>query len=197
MLIAATFVCAYILFAFIVARRIHDKTVEGILEAHRAENPLPYICSFALRRDVESCQKWLLQGYDPNQRCTIVVSRLGQQTITLEQVSPLMISAQQNDTVMFNLLLQFGASVRCKDFCNRDLLMIASWFSSKDIVRELLICPNGIDWKRNKDTDGNDALYYAQLSGDTEIIAMLCEYGFSTKTPLSSGTHNKADNTNI
>ncbi len=190
--VLSTLLSAYVLYAFVVAQQIRDKTTEEILKNHRAENPLPHICCATLRCDTECCQKLLQQGYDPDQRCTIVVSRLNQQEITLEQVSPLMISAQQNDTAMFDLLSRYGANVRCKDFYNRDLLMIASWFSSREIVKKLLSCADGIDWLSNKDINGNDALYYAQISGDLEIISMLREYGFSTKSFPSCGVHNRA-----
>ena len=171
---------AYVLYAFVIARQIRDRTLAEIIENHRAENPLPDICESVLRRDAEACRKYLLRGDDPDQRCTIVVSRIGE-TITLAQMTPLMISAQQNNAEIFELLLRFGANVRCKDSYNRDALMIASWFSSKDIVHWLLTCSENIKWLSNKDVNGNDALFYAQLSGSPEIITMLREYGFYLK----------------
>lgn len=171
---------AHVLYAFVIARQIRDRTIAEIIESHRSENPLPDICESVLRRDAEDCRKWLLRGDDPEQRCTIVVSRIGE-TITLAQMSPLMISAQQNNTEIFELLLRFGASLRCKDFYNRDILMIASWFSSKEIVHKLLSYSDNIKWLSNKDVNGNNALFYAQLSGCPEIITMLREHGFYPK----------------
>ena len=168
----------YVLYAFVVAQQIRDKTLTEIAENHRADNPLPNICESVLRRDIEDCRKFLLRGDDPEQRCTVIISRIDE-TIRLEQVSPLMISAQQNDTIMFDLLCQFGANLRCKDFYNRDLLMVASWFASKEIIHKLLVSEANLNWLGNKDFSGNNALFYAQLSGNTEVISILREYGFS------------------
>ncbi|XP_074522330.1 uveal autoantigen with coiled-coil domains and ankyrin repeats isoform X2 [Halichoeres trimaculatus] len=87
--------------------------------------------------------------------------------------TPLVLATQMCHPRICQLLLERGADITTRDKQNKTALILGCEFGCKDAVEVLL--KNGIDVK-TVDGLGHDAFYYARLSKNQELVAMVKSY---------------------